>query len=119
MESSDIEECWNSAIWGLAKGLEMLRDDCGVLIPRWLPYATMLNPLAAVLGKLGLSGTPEVGANKQKLTRWFWCSVLGQTYENAPNSQTAKDVTELLGWLKGEAAHTEAVQTFRLDPRVL
>src|SRR5439155_23301452 len=35
------------------------------------------------------------------------------------NSQTAKDVTELLGWLKSEAAPTEAVETFRFDPRVL
>jgi len=119
LESSDIEQWWDSAAWGLAKALEMLRDDCGVLIPRWLPYTTALIPLAAVLGKLGLSGTPEVGANKQKLTRWFWCSVFGQTYENAPNSQTAKDVAELLAWLTSNGPPPETVDAFRFDPRML
>jgi hypothetical protein len=119
LEASDIEQWWDSAMWGLGKGLEMLRDDCGVLIPRWLPYGTILIPLGATLGKLGLSGTPQVGVNKQKLMRWFWCSVFGQSYENAPNSQAAKDVVELLGWLAGQAGPPETVDAFRFDPRLL
>ena len=62
--------------------------------------------------------SPEVGAHRHKLTRWFWCSVFGQTYENAPNSQTARDVTELIAWLT-DGAPPESVSHFRFDPRVL
>jgi hypothetical protein len=118
LTAKDVEDWWDRSIWGLAKGLEILRDDCGVLIPKWLPYYTILIPLAAVLAKLGLPGSPEAGANRQKLTRWFWCATLAQAYENAPNSQAAKDMTELLGWLQGGAL-PETVGGFRFDPRVL
>jgi hypothetical protein len=43
----------------------------------------------------------DEGANRLKLTRWFWCSVFGQRYENAPNSQAEKDFGELLRWMRG------------------
>ncbi len=118
LESTDIEEWWDRAAYGMAEGLRLLRDDCGVLIPRWLPYNTIVTPLAAVLAKLALPGSPQVGANRHKLHQWFWCSVFSQAYENAANSQSAKDVTELLAWLQGGSA-PESVASFRFDPRVL
>jgi hypothetical protein len=118
LETSAIEEWWSRTVYGLAKGLEILRDDCGVITPRWLPYNTIVVPLAAVLAKLTRYGSPEDGANRQKLARWFWCSVFGQTYENAPNSQSAKDTGELLRWLGGGSV-PESVGLFHFDPRVL
>ena len=36
---------------GSPLGLEILRDDCKVMLPKWLPYQTMLPPLAAVLAR--------------------------------------------------------------------
>jgi hypothetical protein len=118
LEASTIEEWWDRSVFGLAKGLELLRDDCGVIAPQWLPYNTMVNPIGAVLAKLALHGSPQVGANRYKLQRWFWCSVFGQAYESSPNSQTAKDVLELSRWLDGEDA-PEVVSKFQFDPRVL
>jgi hypothetical protein len=118
LEASAIEKWWEQAIRGLAKGLEMLRDDCGVIIPHWLPYNTIVIPLAAVLAKVSGVVGPEAGAYRNKVRRWFWCSVFGQTYENAPNSQSAKDVTELLEWLGG-GKEPETVNSFRFDPRAL
>jgi hypothetical protein len=35
-------------VLGLATGLEILREDCKVMLPKWLPYQTILPPLAAV-----------------------------------------------------------------------
>jgi hypothetical protein len=43
----------------------------------------------------------DSGANRIKLLRWFWCSVFGQQYENAPNSQAEKDFGELKAWMSG------------------
>lgn len=78
----------------------------------------MLAPLAAVLAKLGSPKTAEAGAQREGLKRWFWCAVFGQAYESAPNSQSAKDVTELIAWLKGGAL-PETISTFRFDPKAL
>jgi hypothetical protein len=118
MEASAIEEWWDRAVFGLAKGLELLRDDCGVITSNWLPYNTIVNPLAAVLAKLAFPGSPQVGANRYKLAKWFWCSVFGQAYESAPNSQSAKDVMELTRWLNG-GEPPEVVSGFQFDPRLL
>jgi hypothetical protein len=118
LEASTIAVWWNRAVASLARGLEILRDDCGVIASKWFPYKTILMPLAAVLGKLTRLVSPETGAIRQKLVRWFWYSVFGQTYEQASNSQAAKDVVELLaGCVGGEPP--ESVKGFRFDPRAL
>ncbi len=118
LSASDIEEWWDKVALGLATGLEILRDDCKVMLPKWLPYQTMLPPLAAVLARSGSPKTAEAGAHREKLKRWFWCSVFGQAYESSPNSRSAKDVTELQAWLAG-GDPPEAVDALRFDPRVL
>ena len=45
MDVATIVEQWDSAVTGMSNGLTMLRDECGVLLPKWLPYAPMLPPL--------------------------------------------------------------------------
>jgi hypothetical protein len=118
LTNTDIEQWWSQVIAGLASGLEMLRDDCKVVLPKWLPYQTMLAPLAAVLARVGLPKTPRAGVQREKLKRWFWCAVFGQAYESSPNSQSAKDVTALVDWL-GDGDVPETVAALRFDPKML
>jgi hypothetical protein len=118
LTAADISEWWARASSGMARGLELLRDDCGVLIPGWLPYQPMLVPLAAVLAKLPPLAGPGEGARRQKLTRWFWCAVFGQTYESGANSQTARDFVDLVEWLNG-GAEPASVASLQFDPLIL
>jgi hypothetical protein len=118
LKTEDIKAWWTPVVEGLASGLGILREDCKVVLAKWIPYQTMLAPLAAVLAKLGRPKTAEAGAQRESLKRWFWCCVFGQAYENAPNSQSAKDVTELLGWLNG-GPMPESVSAVRFDPKSL
>ena len=115
---ADLEAWWSPVIAGLANGLDILRDDCKVVLPKWLPYRTMLAPLAAVLAILGNPKTAEAGAQRENLKRWFWCAVFGQAYESAANSQSAKDVADLIAWLRGGNL-PETVSAFRFDPKAL
>lgn len=115
---ADITEWWGNVVLGLSTGLKILRDDCKVMLPKWLPYQTMLAPLAAVLARTGSPKTAEAGAQREKLKRWFWCAVFGQAYESAPNSKSAKDVIEIMAWLGG-GDPPETVTSFRFDPRSL
>lgn len=118
MAPSNITDWWDKVVLGLATGLEILRDDCKIMLPKWLPYQTMLPPLAAVLARAGNPKTAEAGAQREKLKRWFWCAVFGQVYEGAPNSKSAKDVVEILPWLSGGDL-PESVASFRFDPKAL
>ena len=100
---------------GLGTGLEILRETArssfpsGCLIRRCWPRSR------AVLARHPLPKTPEAGARREMLRRWFWCAVFGQAYESAPNSQSAKDVTALSEWLTGKLP-PEVVTSFKFDP---
>ncbi len=118
LAAGDITDWWDRVVQGLAFGLEILRDDCKVMLPKWLPYQTMLPPLAAIIARAGIPKTAAAGAQREKLKRWFWCVVFGQVYESAPNSKSAKDVTEVVPWLEGGET-PESVSGFRFDPRSL
>lgn len=119
LAAGDISEWWDKVALGLATSLEILRDDCKVMLPKWVSYQTMLPPLAAVLARTGSPKTAEAGAQREKLKRWYWCAVFGQAYESTPNSQSAKDVVEILPWLAGKGAAPESVASLRFDPRAL
>ena len=118
MTGADITEWWDRVVWGMAEGFTILRDDCKVTRPKWLPYQTMLAPLAAVLARKGALKTPEAGVHRERIKRWFWCAVYGQAYESSPNTQAAKDVTELDLWLAGGSL-PESVMGVRFDPKSL
>jgi hypothetical protein len=118
MTATDINGWWDRVVDGLAIALEILKDDCKVLLPKWLPYQTMLAPMAAVLAMTGSPKTPESGANREKIKRWFWCAVFGQAYETSSNTQAANDTIDLLAWLTGGAV-PDAVSSFRFDPKTL
>lgn len=118
LKVADINEWWSKVIIGLKTGLEILKDDCKVIQPKWLPYQTMIAPLAAVLAKVGIPKTAVAGSQREKLKRWFWCAVFGQVYESAPNSKSAKDVLELFDWL-GDGALPESVSALKFDPKAL
>jgi hypothetical protein len=115
---SDIESWWQPVVDGLGLGLSILRDDCKVMLPKWLPYQTMLPTLAAVLAKGGSPKNAEAGAQREKIKRWFWCSVFGQSYESSPNSQSAKDVTEVLSWFSN-GGEPEVINSLSFDPKSL
>ena len=118
LKAEAISGWWDKVVAGLALGLEILRDDCRVLQPKWLPYQTMLPPLAAVLARGGLPKTAEAGSQREKIKRWFWCAVFGQAYESAPNSQSARDVTDIDAWFSGDVL-PDSVSSLRFDPRAL
>jgi hypothetical protein len=118
MAGDDVRTWWNPVIESLSVALEILRDDCKVLLPKWLPYQTMLSPMAAVLAKTGLPKGPEAGVNREKMKRWFWSAVFGQAYETSSNTQAANDTINLLAWIAGGAV-PDTVSAFHFDPNML
>ena len=114
MDVSQIQEGWNPVVKGMADTLQLLRDDCGIILPKWLPYNTIVIPMAATFAFAGGAKGPGVAAIRDKMKRWFWCSVFGQAYENAPNSQSAKDFVELRRWIGG-GEEPQTVKEFKFD----
>lgn len=66
---------------------------------RDLPYRTQLIPLAAIFVVLGRKA--EQAGIRDRLTRWYWCGVLGELYGGSIETRFARDLAEVVGWLEG------------------
>lgn len=78
-----------------AKFLRMQR----IFTSRDLPYRTQIVPLAATFAIL--KDEAENDTVRQMLSRWYWCGVFGELYGSAVESRFAKDVPELVEWVRG------------------
>lgn len=112
---STIAEEWDAATRGMASALLMLRDECGVLTPNWLPYAPMLPTIAAAWRDVDDAHGPAAGARRLKLQQWFWASSFEGDYDNAPNSRAEADIRLLHTWLTG-GDPPPVVTGFSFDP---
>lgn len=66
---------------------------------RDLPYRTQIVPLAAIIAVLGKDA--ELDGVKKRLSRWFWCGIFGELYGSAIESRFAKDLPEVVDWVRG------------------
>lgn len=75
---------------------KFMRKQC-FFSGRELPYRTQLVPLAAVLSQIKERWLePRV---YERLSRWFWCGVLGELYGGAVETRIAIDYEELMPWI--------------------
>jgi hypothetical protein len=81
---------------------------------RFLPYGAQLIPLAAILGTLGQAAENQ-GAQR-KLARWFWSGVFGELYGGTTETRYARDLPEVVAWIKGDHAEPRTVQEAQFSP---
>jgi hypothetical protein len=72
-----------------------------------VPYPTQLITLASVFARI--PPAERTAAANDKLDRWFWASVFGELYSGSVESRIARDIPELLGWIRGEAEHVTTI----------
>ena len=120
VSAETVLQWWPRVVKALNRALTILVNDCWVLQSRWLPYATMLPPMAAALACVDDTKGVLVGVQREQIKRWFWCSVFSQAYENSPNTQSTRDVNELIKWFQDSAAQPpETIRSFQFNPEEL
>ncbi|MBD2526434.1 DUF262 domain-containing protein [Nostoc sp. FACHB-133] len=79
-----------------------------------LPYRTQLIPLAAVMALLGDRWLePKI---HEKITRWFWCGILGELYGGAVETRMALDIQELIDWIEDAKEEPATVRDANFQP---
>jgi hypothetical protein len=101
LAADDIASEWDEAISDMAAVVSLLRDECGVLVRKWLPYRPMLIPLAGAWREIACTQGPEHAAMRTKLRRWFWCACFTGEYESSSASLAERDTPLLRAWLAG------------------
>lgn len=98
---------------GFWKAAKLLRKESFFSTDE-LPYRTQMVPLAAVLASLGDDWLqPKI---YDKLTRWFWCGILGELYGGAVETRMALDIQELLEWINGGTQEPATVRDANFQP---
>ncbi|MCT4579134.1 DUF262 domain-containing protein [Donghicola sp.] len=114
-------QSWAPAVEaGFILAAKFMRKQC-FFTGRELPYRTQLVPLAAVLSQIENRWLePKI---YDRLSKWFWCGVLGELYGGAVETRIANDYEELMRWVidggeNGDTPRTigdAAFQESRLD----
>jgi Uncharacterized conserved protein len=81
------------------------------------PTRTQLVPLAAFFVDLGKDG--ETDSARQKIARWYWCGVLGELYGGAIESRFARDLVEVVAFVRGEGVEPSTIQESSFQPNRL
>lgn len=106
----DLKQPMADGFWNAAK---FLRKEA-FFSKRDLPYRTQLVPLAAVLARLGERWLEQKVYDK--LSRWFWCGVLGELYGGAVETRMANDLQELIDWIDGGTSEPSTVRDSNFQP---
>ena len=43
----------------------------------------------------------DTADSREKITRWYWCGVLGEQYGGSPDSRLPRDLEQVVGWVRG------------------
>ncbi len=101
LEKSHFEIQWKIACSSLVKAYRRLAspNGYGAVTTRWIPYSTVLVPLAVLLQFVEENHKSE--AMYRKIDRWYWGNVFAQRYDQAVDSTSYRDVREMKEWLVG------------------
>lgn len=118
LKAEDIKAYWERVIEGYGLAFKII-DENGVKTQRYIPYATMLVPLAAMCTQIaqdqGNITTEEIYS---KLRQWFWRSIFSQRYGSAFESRSALDFEQMMEWIAG-GEMPDAVRFYQFDPELL
>ena len=96
LELEEYRSCAEDLIEGLRKSAKFLHSQ--KIFDTWnLPYQTQLIPLSVICACLGTQF--EEHQIKQKISRWYWCGVLGELYGSANETRYASDIQNFMQWL--------------------
>jgi hypothetical protein len=72
---------------------------------KFLPYGSQLIPLAAIYATLG----NEADTASAKIAQWFWCGVMGELYGGTTETRFARDLPEVVAWVRGTGPEPRTV----------
>ncbi len=79
----------------------------GAFKKSWVPYTTMISPLAMLLWLAKEAGSPDA---YMKVQRWYWAAVFTERYAGSVETKMMQDYKEVAGWMRGEEVLPDAIR---------
>ncbi len=92
--------------------------DRHIFDTRFLPYPKQLVPLAAIRVVMGHDA--DLRGPREKITRWFWCGILGELYGSAIETRFVRDLEQVPAWAtdKSDTAPNTVVDATFVESRL-
>jgi len=81
---------------------------------KFLPYGSQLIPLSAIYAVLGREA--ETVEAEHKIAQWFWSGVFGELYGGTTETRFARDLPEVVDWVRGAEEEPRTVQEAQFAP---
>lgn len=99
LDAEGFAGLWSKATEAIDLAHKRVRREYGAFEAGWIPYTTLLVPLAALLWELKRIQAGEEAY--RQLDAWYWGSVFTQRYDSAVDSKTYRDFGEVSRWIQG------------------
>lgn len=118
LEPENFNTDWDEACKYLSRALDRIQNVLGgygaVDYKRFVPFKTMIIPLAAMLWHMDRERI-AFDKNYAKVDQWYWVSVFGNRYNEAVNTTTFTDFERVCLWMKEEDRVPEFLVRFNVD----
>lgn len=112
--SAKREDVLKLRLWDYLEWVQPLREgfmwastflaDQHVFDQRSVPYAKQLVPMATL--RVVLGNDIDLHSVRERITRWFWCGVLGELYGGANDTRFVRDLEQVPDWARGKDGAT-------------
>jgi hypothetical protein len=113
----DFEKDWRRAVEYMEKALERItavdQDGFGAFDRKWMPYITMVSPLAAMLAAIKDKKLEHKAFKLMR--RWYWSAVFRERYAGAVESTVYRDYQDFLTASKEPEFESESIRDARLS----
>ncbi|MFN6016879.1 MAG: DUF262 domain-containing protein [Verrucomicrobiota bacterium] len=83
-------------------------NELKIILPRDVPYPPQITALATAISILD-NNFHNVSA-RDKLAQWFWAIALGEQYGSSTETKLARDVPELVAWIRDQGNRPRSVE---------
>lgn len=115
LEAKNFVEDWERACNALEVAYKRtidIKNGYGVLdFKKWMPYSTMLYPLAAMVDFIKIEKLEAMG-NYEKIDRWYWAAVFSNRYDQSADSLSAVDFKSIKDWICNDTIVPDFMQKF-------
>jgi hypothetical protein len=113
LSPENFRKDWTKACDYVEQALKRLRsmrkeDGFGVISPKFLPYFTMIPPLAALLYEADSKGNK--GYKLTKIKKWYWASLILHRYSSSTDSTMSSDFRDMIDWITEDSKVPKFIQ---------
>jgi len=115
LDPANFPQDWERACKALEDAYTRLLDNkngYGVFdFMRWVPYSTMIVPLACMIDYVKTNKRESKG-NYDKIDKWYWASVFANKYDQAVDATSFADFSAIKNWIDDDGYVPEFIANY-------